>query len=383
MIFMKTILKIFGGLILITAIALAIGELAPVEDFKFENRLTVPEYRVDDNTPENVDFNTYPSITGLDELREFVIDHRESGITEFSFIDAIDEQWEPLSLGEIYGSSYVSWRQQGSIYHITMTERPAVRIVDAYISDDDSQLSRDEKRVLEKAVEMVEEARKEAETDWELELLLYEKVCGEVTYFTEKTWDSSEENRPRFVSVIGAFLDGKANCQGYSEAFYTLARIAGFEVGFLSVDTDSPEGHMANTINIDGKWYVVDTTFGDSEEGFIDFRLFNAGRDLIGEYWWDEELEPYPVAETTDEELYYYFRNELVYEDIDEMASAVAKQWNSTGELMFHVMLMDETDGEKFNDVLYEELKTLNRAFSYRIWYHNNGTDTFYCVVFN
>ena len=380
--FMKTILKIFGAFILITAIALAIGELAPVQDLMLGNRLTIPQYRPDDDASEDVDVNTYPSITNLDELREFVIDHRESGITEFSFINSVDESWEPLSLGEIYGSSYISWSKEGNIYHITMTERPAVKIVNAYFSNDNSQLSRDEKQVLEKAVEMVEDAQKEAETDWELELLLYDKVCQEVTYYTEETWNASAENHPRFVSVIGALLDGKANCQGYSEAFYTLARIAGFQVGFLSVDTDSPEGHMANTICIDGKWYVVDTTFGDSEEGHTDYRLFNAGRDLIGEYWWDTKLEPYPIAESTDEELYYYFRNELVYEDIDEMASSVAKQWNRTGNRMFHVMLLEEPEGEKFNDALYDALKSLNRAFSYRIWYHSNGTDTFYCVVF-
>lgn len=328
-----------------------------------------------------IDPSEYEDIGDLLQLRDFVAEQRQQGLLEFSFIYSGSEDLDPGVVAQMSGTCFVKAVQQGTLYHITLTEFPGERIVKAYFSGDSTNLTEPEKEAMEIAEQMVETARENAKNDWELELLLHDSLAGCITYSDADIHYDEPEDQPRHLSVIGALLDGEANCQGYTDAFYTLASIAGFEVGRLSVET-STDPHMVNTVCLDGQWYVVDLTYNDSADEILSYHLFNAGLDLIGqEYTWAEEVELHPIAAESDENS-YLIRNGLVFEDLDALTEFVAEDWAERGNTVIHAMLKGEPDSEKLSHALPDALEKWERSYSYSIWHKSNGIDSFYTVVF-
>ena len=320
-------------------------------------------------------------IEDMMQLRDFVTEQIGQGKYEFSFQYKGSEPFDPAVIAQMSGSCFVLSIQQGAAYHISLTRYPGDRIVEAYASGDTSALSAEECQALEKAVEMVAQAKENSENDWELELQLHDALARCITYSDAPIDYEKPEDQPRHVSVIGALLDGEANCQGYSDAFYTLASIAGFQVGRLSVVT-STDPHMVNTICLDGRWYVVDLTYDDGSDEVISYHLFNAGLDLIGqEYTWAKEVEQHPIAPESDEHS-YLIRKELVFTDMEELADYIAADWAKQGNTVIHAMLSGEPDSEKLGDFLPDALDQWGKSYSYSIWHKSNGTDSFYTVVF-
>ena len=333
------------------------------------------------NPDLHIDYASYPDIGDMVELRDHIAAQREQGKLEFSFIYSGTEEIDPGVVAQMADVCYVKMTQEGNICHLEMTAFPGERIVDAYFSGKTDSLTQDERKVLEIAAEMVEDAQNQAENDWELELLLHDTLAERISYSDADIYYEKPEDQPRHLSVIGGLLDGQANCQGYTDAFYTLASLAGFEVGRLSVETDT-DPHMVNTICLDGSWYVVDLTYDDSNDALISYRLFNAGMDMIGEeYWWDEATEPNIIVANSDENS-YYIRNALAFEDIEALAEFVAESWAEMGNTQIHAMLQNEADSEKLNDVLPDALEKWGRSYSYSLWHSSNGVDSFYTVVF-
>lgn len=326
-------------------------------------------------------FSDLRSIENMLQLRDFVAEQMVQGNLKFSFKYEGTDPFDPGIIAQMSGTCFVRAVQQGSAYHITLTQFPGDRIVNAYFSEDTSALSRDEMMVLEKAVEMVAQARESADTNWELELLLHDALAERITYSDAPIDYDRPEDQPRHLTVIGAILDGEANCQGYSDAFYTLASIAGFEVGRLSVETDA-DPHMVNTVCLDGQWYVVDLTYNDSSDEILSYHLFNAGLDLIGqEYTWAEEVALHPIVAESDENS-YLIRNGLVFEDLNTLADHIAADWAERDNTVIHGMLRGEADSEKLSSVLPDALEKWGRSYCYSIWHKSNGSDSFYTVVF-
>lgn len=325
---------------------------------------------------------SYSNIDNVIELRNFVDSQREQGNLEFSFIYSGENGVDPGVVAQMADVCYVKMIQEGNIYHLELKEFPGERIVRAYKSDDASQLSRDEKKVLETAMEMVEEAKKQASDNWELELLLHDMLAEHITYSDADIYYEKPEDQPRHLSVIGALLDGEANCQGYTDAFYTLASIAGFQVERLSVETFT-DPHMVNIICLEGQWYVVDVTYDDSNDSAVSYQLFNAGLDLIGsQYSWSDETECNSIVAQSDEKS-YYIRNHLLFTDLEDLAEFIAEDWAENGNTMIQAMLLDESDSEKINEVLPDALEKWEKSYSYSIWYNSNGKDSFYTVIFD
>lgn len=333
------------------------------------------------NLEQSIDYSDYEEIEDLLELRDFVIEQIEDDNLEFSFVYSGEEDLDPGVIAQMGGVCFVKYVQEGKLYTVSVTEFPGARIVDAFFKDDTSKLNEDECLALEKAVEMVDEAQAISEDDWELELAIHDILAQHITYSHAPIDYDDPEDQPRHLSVVGALLDGSANCQGYTDAFYTLASIAGFEVGRLSVETPS-EPHMVNTICLNDKWYVVDVTYDDSNDKMVNYHLFNVGMDFIGEeFYWPEEIETHSIVRKSDE-LNYYIRNDLVFDDMEDLAGFVAKQYAKNDKTVIHAMLLDEDDSEELNEALQLALEDYRISYEYSLWYSDNGEDSFYTVIF-
>lgn len=93
------------------------------------------------------------------------------------------------------------------------------------------------------------------------QLLLAHDMLIENCEYDVDCIDKIETNNNMFsYSVCGFFGNKIAVCQGYSEAFYLIAKELGYDCGFC---VSYEEGHIWNYIKVDNEFYQVDITWND------------------------------------------------------------------------------------------------------------------------
>lgn len=110
---------------------------------------------------------------------------------------------------------------------------------------------------------------------------IHDYICEKTLYIAESPDIFGHADHR---TAAGVLLDGRANCMGYSDAFYLLASMAGF-----TVQKDHNEDHMWNLIAFEDGLHLVDLTWDDDGIQFQDgtqmthYRYFNAGMDIVGQ----------------------------------------------------------------------------------------------------
>lgn len=166
------------------------------------------------------------------------------------------------------GYSSVNYSSSTGLLKIKMFYRAGDRIIYAEKNGKHDILIPEEKEVLEKAKLIVDEAKANSSTEFELELWIHDWICQNTEYNTPDL--EKDEQIPdigyRQHSCIGGLLDGKINCQGYADTFELLGTLAGLEirtVGGMAVNEEGEGHHAWNMIKLDGLWYFVDVTYDD------------------------------------------------------------------------------------------------------------------------
>ena len=85
---------------------------------------------------------------------------------------------------------------------------------------------------------------------------------------------------------IEGFRDGQMVCSGYSLAAFYLLNKAGISTRVITGyggDGSGDVNHMWNMVELDGRWYNMDITWDDSDEGNISYRFFlKSDKDFPG-----------------------------------------------------------------------------------------------------
>ena len=186
---------------------------------------------------------------------------------------------------------------QNTFMRYKLEEYPGTKVANAYISGSTFWLNADEKKLYDVAVGIVNKAKKE-KNFFAQEMEIYEQIMNRATYLT-----GDMSHQPRFVSAIGALVDGKANCQGYTDAFYMLGRMMGWNVGKIS-GTTKGGGHEWNWIEINGKIYFIDATRDDKTfEGKLNgYIYFNASAEIMQvTHSWDWSSTPQNLQPSIDD----------------------------------------------------------------------------------
>ena len=95
----------------------------------------------------------------------------------------------------------------------------------------------------------------------ERERYIHDELCRRIRYGN----DDSEHNDDD--CAVGALLNGVANCDGYSDAFFLVGRLAGLEVRYINGTGRSGTEygpHMWNLVRIRRQWVMVDLTWDDN-----------------------------------------------------------------------------------------------------------------------
>lgn len=298
----------------------------------------------EDNT--GINWDNIPRITNDDEAKQYFIDCANQLMTT---IPVCYGDGYSLSTDQFLVITSLPWVNEnvysnGDDIYLTydVIYYPGTRIATAYLNDDTSELSDEEMQVYNIAVDILDRSA-QYDTALKQELFIHDQICESVTYYTE----SLDAKMPRFCTAIGVFVDGKANCQGYSDAFYMLMKMAGFEVG-KQTGYANDGGHVWNVVNYQGVWSAVDLTWNDdvfslNDMSFVVYTYFNVGADIISNsHSWDSYAEIYPITTQTDGSYFYYTPeadNQFFGQhtsDIDTMASFIANQL-MTGDPFIYV----------------------------------------------
>ena len=184
----------------------------------------------------------------------------------------------------------------------TLQEYPGTRVANAYLSGDTGWLSQDEMKLYKVAKEIADRINKADKKESPTAMSIYFEIMKRATYLS-----GDMDHQPRFVTAYGALIDGKANCQGYTDAFYMLGRMCGLNVGRIG-GTANGGSHEWNTITYgDGKTYFIDVTAGDDTiqktDGGKEFSYiyFNAPVEIMQvTHSWDRSFEPPNLQPSVD-----------------------------------------------------------------------------------
>ncbi len=281
-------------------------------------------------------------------------------------------------------------REDGRL-HISMTPTyyPGTRIVDAWRRGDLSGLTGEERKTLDLALRIVREEENRSTTRMELEKRLHDRMCLSMCY---EAMDNQYEGNgvQRVCSAIGGLLDGQANCQGYADTFYLLASLAGMTVSRQNGRDWMGEGHMWNTILLDGKWYAVDVTgddIDDEEAGGVNYIYFNLGRDLCERILtWPEQQEIMDVTKYTDGHYYYFAHEEdalclygEAFQTIDEMGQHIFEQRRDNGqEVVLTVVLDADLSADDLHDALHQAVADYGGETAWTVWTWSRGGNTYF-----
>ena len=304
-----------------------------------------------------------PFVRTAEELAEFAQAQVDARNEEFFFYitapELLSRSQDELSCDLSFvlfnyasGYDYREERLSDQLVRVEVQQelRPGLRMLDAWRAGDWSTLSQREQEALAVAQAEVERILAEYTDPLEIERAIHDYVCLHLTYTTDDyrppstyfdTGYSVSVHHPDgeycYNTATQALLAGEANCQGFTDVFYLMASMAGFQVqNFSSWALGGKASHIVNLIELDGGWYIVDCTNDDrdDEHGLNFYFGFNAGQDLYSNLM---EWEPYytlvPIQETDE---HFFFNSDsfvsCTSSSVEELAAFALGQLYEQGQ---------------------------------------------------
>lgn len=321
------------------------------------------------------------SITDRIEWTAVAVQHMSPFYEEMNYWNAAVQQ----SLG--YQFAEVTYDEEAHTIYLEPDYYPGQRIVWAWESGDFSGLTQREMETYEKAMSLVEQAAEVCEDPMETELWLHDWICENVEYDSPYEYVYPEDYIGlEELTCIGAILDGKANCQGYTDAFYLLGRLAGLEVHKVFGTADEG-GHCWNAVRLDGWLYTVDVTFNDTycpEPEQKTYIWYNNALDM-NQYTVSGGVSQFEkMVFLEDLSHTYYAENEMAFDSFSEAVYQLVRQYRKKGDGVYYAVVEGQgyTDDDFYNAVYSAASITGLRRISWWVGMEVYKEDTYITVGF-
>ena len=236
--------------------------------------------------------------------------------------DGMDPIYDLVAQAGIFDYELSASRATGAIILSVKAYYPGREILRAVANGTEAELPERLQETLEAAQKLAEDCR--CEDPLETARKIHDALCAGVVYTDDEETDEDD-------TAVGALLNGRANCDGYSDAFYLVGTLAGLEVRYQHGDSrvkgagvvtfGDTVTHMWNLLLIDGSWRMVDVTWDDDEGRGPDYTWFNLGYDRASRsHVWNEEMTVELLEET---DLDARPENEFSVRSAREMEAAV------------------------------------------------------------
>lgn len=143
---------------------------------------------------------------------------------------------------------------------VSLRYRMGVRLVDARAEGSPSAWSEEERQTLDAAKRLVAQAQAEVSGAEELARRLFDAVRASAMYEDPPT---GSRDRGQVIDASAALLRGRANCQGFADAFYLVGTLAGLTVAYVPTMRGG-KPHLRNALRTDDGWRTVDVTAGEA-----------------------------------------------------------------------------------------------------------------------
>lgn len=213
----------------------------------------------------------------------------------------------------------------------------------------------------------------------------YEKAVGVYSYLADYyTYNLHYKG----TSLYDAVRDHQAVCHGYAETTAYLLRKLGLEVIIATGEADNGatrENHAWNIVRVDGKYYQLDSTWGDMDNhnGNPDVRYdycLLPTSILRNTHFFDEDMYPQCISMDSN----YFVQNGLYMTSYDEqfltdvfskaVSTGASVSFMCSDPAVYQDTLSRLFDGGRLNAILTKLCP--GQAFSYSYW-ENEDTYTF------
>ena len=168
------------------------------------------------------------------------------------------------------------------------------------------------------------------DSDYEKAKYVFEILVQNVDY------DSSAENNQ---NIISAFLNRATVCQGYACATQYLLRLLGIESVIVTGNANG-ESHAWNLVRLDGEYYYMDTTWGNSRyldsssqmEKYVNYNYLAITSEEISRTHAADST--FPLPECSSMKNNYFVRENKYFSDWNPEAvgGVLAAAWNEGGD---------------------------------------------------
>ena len=222
------------------------------------------------------------------------------------------------------------------------------------------------KNEVDNAVKKIIASIPDGSTDFEAELIIYDWLCDNVTY-------SLSAAEP--YTMYGALVNKECVCEGYAEAFqYICGKIGIKVITMLGIADNSSvaENHKWCAVQIGGKWYAVDPTWGADKEADR-YLYFNNSAYLQSNHFPDDRISGL-LPDMSSEDASYFSYYGLQFDDntFDETFLRALSHYKERflSKSVTAKILIRSKDGtaEKYADMINEEperITDLMRRFNY------------------
>ena len=225
-------------------------------------------------------------------------------------------------------------------------------ILNRWERGEEEKLSERERETLNEALLLCAGA---AGTDLEKERYIFDALCERITY------ETGEEAGREKDCAIGALLNGRADCDGYTDAMMLCCGLSGIPCRYIHGEArrreaDDNTSHLWNAIWVGDCWLMCDVTWGD-HGGEPEYLFFNLGTaDASACYRWDPDTLFTPVAENAIFERHLMPDQQPRTVTHAEDAAAATASAAAGGERRFTLFcpgeILWETDMERFREML-------------------------------
>ena len=332
-----------------------------------------------------LDYGSYHFET-YDQAKEYIIQQSLKAVDtiELYIADTGPEaeyglKWQLLYLASAV-DGYADWNPMTQKAVITPLYYPGTKIIACHRENQISQLTQQEKELYEKALDIVNTAKAETDSPIELEAWLNRWLSQNVIYQDEEE-SSSENELPRHWTAFGAIMDKKANCQGFTDAFYLLASLCDFNVRY-QFGFGENAGHVWNVIELDGQWYYIDTTWNNNDGKLKDasYAYFNYVEGDIPEQQYYEFAKTADTASESNEQFDYYSLNNSMFETTQKAASyAISQKLKNRQNIVHLCVTKPDLTADDLINAMKKQLSEY--GYNYTVYVTNRLEDTCYIVL--